>query len=98
MRKAKRYADGGATIVLGGQQAPNMDPTLTTSGGGAGMYPFGGGGGSGGLSNNTTTNVSVGGQQVPLEQPMFKKGGKVSSARRNVDGCAQRGKTRGRMV
>jgi hypothetical protein len=28
----------------------------------------------------------------------FKKGGKVSSASSRADGCAQRGKTRGRMV
>lgn len=28
----------------------------------------------------------------------YKKGGKVSSASRRADGCAQRGKTRGRMV
>ena len=28
----------------------------------------------------------------------FKKGGKVSSASKRADGCAQRGKTRGRMV
>lgn len=30
-------------------------------------------------------------------QPM-KKGGKVSSASKRADGCAQRGKTRGRIV
>ena len=28
----------------------------------------------------------------------FKKGGKVSSASKRADGCAQRGKTRGKMV
>ena len=28
----------------------------------------------------------------------MKKGGKVSSASKRADGCAQRGKTRGRMV
>lgn len=28
----------------------------------------------------------------------FKKGGSVSSASKRADGCAQRGKTRGRMV
>lgn len=30
--------------------------------------------------------------------PEFKKGGKVSSASKRADGCAQRGKTKGRMV
>ena len=28
----------------------------------------------------------------------YKKGGKVSSASKRADGCAQRGKTKGRMV
>jgi len=28
----------------------------------------------------------------------MKKGGKVSSASKRADGCAQRGKTKGRMV
>lgn len=30
--------------------------------------------------------------------PAMKKGGKVSSASSRADGCAQRGKTRGKMV
>lgn len=29
---------------------------------------------------------------------VFKKGGKVGSASKRADGCAQRGKTRGKMV
>lgn len=33
-----------------------------------------------------------------LEGPGMKKGGKVSSASKRADGCAQRGKTKGRMV
>ena len=33
-----------------------------------------------------------------LKVPEFKKGGKVSSASKRADGCAQRGKTRGRMI
>ena len=32
------------------------------------------------------------------EQGSFKKGGKVSSASKRADGCAIRGKTRGKMV
>jgi hypothetical protein len=32
------------------------------------------------------------------DQGSFKKGGKVSSASARADGCAQRGKTRGKMV
>ena len=33
-----------------------------------------------------------------LSKPSFKKGGKVKSAAARADGCAKRGKTRGRMV
>jgi glucose-6-phosphate dehydrogenase assembly protein OpcA len=36
-------------------------------------------------------------QQAKLELGM-KKGGKVSSASKRADGCAQRGKTKGKMV
>ena len=34
----------------------------------------------------------------PANPSMFKKGGSVSSASKRADGCAQRGKTKGRMV
>jgi len=34
----------------------------------------------------------------PANPSMFKKGGMVSSASKRADGCAQRGKTKGRMV
>ena len=34
----------------------------------------------------------------PANPPMFKKGGSVSSASKRADGCAVRGKTKGRMV
>ena len=33
-----------------------------------------------------------------VPQPGMKKGGKVSSASKRADGCAQRGKTRGKIV
>jgi len=33
-----------------------------------------------------------------VEEMGLKKGGKVSSASKRADGCAQRGKTRGKMV
>ena len=36
--------------------------------------------------------------KVSLGEASFKKGGPVGSASRRADGCAQRGKTRGRMV
>lgn len=37
-------------------------------------------------------------QNQNVYQPTYKKGGKVSSASKRADGCAQRGKTRGRIV
>lgn len=36
--------------------------------------------------------------KVSLGEASFKKGGTVGSASRRADGCAQRGKTRGKMV
>ena len=53
----------------------------------ASIRPAGGGGGGGGmpkLNRDITKNM--------------KSGGKVSSASSRADGCAQRGKTKGRMV
>jgi len=47
----------------------------------------GGGGGGGGIPK-------VGAKRTPE----FKKGGKVSSASKRADGCATKGKTKGRMV
>ena len=37
-------------------------------------------------------------QNSDIYKPTYKKGGKVSSASKRADGCAQRGKTRGRIV
>jgi hypothetical protein len=34
----------------------------------------------------------------PKPMPMMKKGGKVSSASKRADGCAIKGKTKGKMV
>ena len=33
-----------------------------------------------------------------IKKPTYKAGGKVSSASKRADGCAQRGKTKGKMV
>jgi hypothetical protein len=41
---------------------------------------------------------SVGFDPNKYKAGMKKKGGKVSSASKRADGCAQRGKTKGRMV
>jgi hypothetical protein len=46
----------------------------------------GGGGGSGGIKS------------MKYEPKTFKSGGKVSSASKRADGCAIKGKTKGKMV
>jgi hypothetical protein len=53
----------------------------------AAFSPSGGGGGGGGTPK-------VGAKRTPE----FKKGGKVSSASSRADGCATKGKTKGRFV
>ena len=52
--------------------------------------PVGGGGGGGGGSG-----IPKVGPKKPME---MKKGGMVSSASKRADGCATKGKTRGRMI
>lgn len=47
---------------------------------------------------NQIMGDAVKGQRILNSTNMFKKGGKVSSASKRADGCAIRGKTRGRMV
>ena len=82
MAKAKRFMDGGAI--------PNT-------------YPF--------ANQNMQVpppedSVQVGSKPEPLGNvmgtqenvAMFKKGGMVSKASKRADGCASKGKTRGRVV
>jgi hypothetical protein len=79
----KRYADGGNVTT--------QQPT----------YPF-----YGNAPQPSTTQPSAGTTQTFNIQPtasagqptQMKKGGKVSSASKRADGCATKGKTRGRMV
>jgi hypothetical protein len=98
MRKSKKYAEGGITLSLGGSDQPLSQSNLSTAMTGNSAYPFASSGG--GTSNTTNTTVTVGGQteQGAGPVPTFKKGGSVTSASRRADGCAQRGKTRGKMV
>ena len=51
----------------------------------------GGGGGGGGMKPDTDITASK-------KLPKMAKGGSVSSASKRADGCAMRGKTKGRMV
>lgn len=88
----RRYADGGATPVTGSPQSAfaQTNPTY---------------GADSGLNNNAPlvaiTNAPVGG---PGGMPTMRKGGKVKKmakggmASKRGDGCAQRGKTKGKMV
>ena len=79
----KRYADGGEVAA--------QQPT----------YPF-----YGNQPVASTTQPESGVSQTFNIQPalaaaqptQMKKGGKVSSASKRADGCATKGKTRGRMV
>lgn len=60
-----------------------------------------GGGGSGGVSVPNTREMQLGADLDPkamMKRDGYKKGGKVLSASSRADGCAQRGKTKGRMV
>jgi hypothetical protein len=78
----KRYADGGEIAA--------QQPT----------YPFYG---NQPVASTTQPNAGVNQtfniEPTAMAQPQrMKKGGKVSSASKRADGCATKGKTRGRMV
>lgn len=79
----------GMGATGGGKPAPAPMPAVTTGGGmpRPGMAP----GGMGGMG------ATGGGKPAPA-MPMKKAGGKVSSASKRADGCAQKGKTKGRIV
>ena len=83
----KRYNDGGIT----------QQPT----------YPFGTNvqatapadmSGAGGVNQTFNMQPQATAQPAAPTGAPFKKGGKVSGYRKVADGCASRGKTRGRMV
>jgi hypothetical protein len=88
--KKKRYNDGGMT---GATQQPtypfgtNVQPTTTS-----------GTDGMGGVNQTFNMQPQATAQPAAPAAPAFKKGGKVASASKRADGCAMRGKTRGRMV
>jgi hypothetical protein len=65
----------------------NLERHRAKVGSDAGGKTISGGGGGGGIP------------KVGLKRPLdMKKGGKVSSASKRADGCAIKGKTKGRMV
>ena len=107
-KAAREKAERGATSkIVGGikvTQFPSVEDTgrpvsaqvkgspLFSQLGGYRAYKEDGGGGRG----EGTSSGSLLRQMNP--QKLYKKGGKVSSASSRADGCAQRGKTRGKMV
>jgi hypothetical protein len=96
-KKIKKFADGGVLITP--QPTSNSTYPFPNSGSSSGSMSSGEGPGV-----NQTFNIqptaSAAGQPQQQPQSVFKKGGqvKISKASSRGDGCAQRGKTRGRMV
>ena len=68
-----------------------------TRAGYVGRGGVGGGAGRGMQGGPTAKELQAEGVEEE-RSPTFKKGGSVSSASSRADGCAQRGKTKGRMV
>lgn len=105
MKKAKRYQTGGLTTSSSPVSAFGMQPK---SGAAAGINQIAEGVDAvtqqmGNISNALGSNNAPGSSlSAPsaTSQALFKKGGKVkvSSASKRGDGCAKRGKTKGRMV
>jgi hypothetical protein len=81
-KKAEKDIKGDAP-----KQASMISPKGNTTAAGRGST---GGGGGGGMGNTKLSNRDL--------TKAYKKGGKVSSASKRADGCAIKGKTRGRMV
>jgi len=102
MKKVKRFQDGGITITPQENPAPVL-PGLAGYGASGNTYPFqsdaGSGGGSTGSGVSQTFNIQPTAQSGEPQAAAFKKGGSVKSgASKRADGCAVRGKTKGRMI
>ena len=107
MKKVKRYQDGGFTV----SSSPMSAFQQTYGGGSTGM---GGGVGNNAplVEVNTTGNPPAPapnlfgtppeplrkGGKVKAKAKKYASGGKVSGYRKAADGCATKGKTRGKMV
>jgi hypothetical protein len=89
-KKPKQFNDGGvignANYPFGQGQAPSSAPAPNT-----------GLGNTSPLVQVNTPGAEVAETVEPAKPFGMKKGGMVSSASKRADGCAQRGKTRGRM-
>ena len=78
-----KHWQGPGGISVGGGQSDSGDVKRTNNIGSSG----GGSGGDGLLRN-----------EISAKNPVYKKGGKVSSASKRGDGCCIKGKTKGRFV
>jgi hypothetical protein len=98
----------GSAIKSGNTPMPTLsgglklvDPIMDKSAAPTKISPSGGLGGmmSGGAGKALGAST-LRGLQGPTAKPgaMMKKGGKVSSASKRADGCATKGKTRGKIV
>ena len=88
--------DAASDLIGTAGQVSQMSQSLVGGGGGGGFsdvfVPRGQGVGTGPFGSDAIDALSG------LGVKAYRKGGKVSSASKRADGCAQRGKTRGRMV
>lgn len=112
MKRVKRYQDGGMTTVNDSLSALGVSGSSVSSPTGrsasSGIDKISEGMDAVNQSMNTVSDAIYGGSSGNLNVgtpnqasgTMYKKGGKVkvSSASKRGDGCAQRGKTKGRMV
>lgn len=113
MKKVKKYQSGGVSTVdesLSTLKVPGRSstPGATNAGASAGIDQISQGMDTVNQSMNTVSDAIYGGSGSNLNVGssssasnfMYKKGGKVklSSASKRADGCAIRGKTKGRMV
>ena len=84
----KRYNDGGVTQQPKYALGTNA-PAATTTSDGSSM---------GGVNQTFNMQPQATAQPSAPTGATFKKGGKVGGYRTAADGCASRGKTKGRMI
>jgi hypothetical protein len=96
MAKIKADADARDAAKTARAQSSMISPGGNTTAAGRGeLSGRGGAGGSGGSGGSGGTAADM---KMLLNPKAMKKGGAVKSASSRGDGCAQRGKTKGRMV
>lgn len=98
-RKTNKFAQEAGEAFKEGKYGKAALKAAQTAGGTAKIYAEGIpamiGAGIGAASNALTRSVRGKKDEEPVKK---RAGGKISSASKRADGCASRGKTRGRMV